>query len=328
MQENQLKILFAEVLRGYSEVKYQSKPLYIKHFDNFIVANASIEYEKAVDCAKEKGVLTQNERIKELITQNLWSNEKEKQIDNLNTSITSIKKTKSKEVLPSRKDILQKDIDKHSKVLNELLNEKYSLIDCTVENYANRKFNEFCVFYTVFQDKKLITPFFSDEDLEYTEKNELEDLIGIYRENQEKLSSTHLKKIACSTFFLNSFILAKDSVYEFYGQFVKDLTYYQTELYHHGAYFKNILTDSSAQMIPDKIRHDPELLVEWFENNEAGRKIMKNNEDADAVSYVGATKEDMEKLGIAPNNTNLSKKLAEKGGTMSFQDIIKDMHGG
>lgn len=327
-EQSKSKILFAEILNGYSKVDYKDNSLFIKHFDNFVVAAASIEYQKAVEYAKSRGVLTQAERLQELISQKLWSPDREKEIDKFNFLINSLKKTKSKEVLPSRKDIIQKEIAKNTLSLNTILEEKAKLIDCTVENFANRKFNEFCVFYTIFKDKEFKNPFFKEDELDDVEEQQLEELITIYRNNQDKLIGTNIKLIACSTFFLNTFILSKDSVYEFYGKFVKDLTYYQIELYHHGSYFKNVLTDSSAVNIPDNVKEDPDLLVEWFENREAGKKISQNSQDADAVSYVGATKEDLKKLGIDnKNNINISKELEKKGGNLSMADIIK-LHNG
>jgi len=94
MQEtSKAKILFAEILNGYSKVDYKGQSLYIKHFDNFVVADASIEYQKAVEYAKSRHVLTQAERLQELIEQKLWSPDREKEIDKFSLIISSFIQT-------------------------------------------------------------------------------------------------------------------------------------------------------------------------------------------------------------------------------------------
>ena len=73
---------------------------------------------------------------------------------------------------------------------------------------------------------------------------------------------------------------------------------------------------------------DPDLLIDWMTSNSGGKaEIEGKMDDKVAVSYVGATKEDLKDLGIDENDTiSFSKEAAKKGGSLDMKDIMR-MHG-
>jgi hypothetical protein len=77
---------------------------------------------------------------------------------------------------------------------------------------------------------------------------------------------------------------------------------------------------------------DPDRLLELYEIE---KKQEENNDGKDATgvasTVVGATKEDMEALGMTKDpldssTVDLNEEIRKKGGTLSMEDMIK-LHG-
>ena len=71
--------------------------------------------------------------------------------------------------------------------------------------------------------------------------------------------------------------------------------------------------------------------MEWFDSSKSAKETLdkgKSSTEGGAASLVGATKEDLKRLGLDnPNETvNLAKKAAEKGGKLNMEDMMK-LHG-
>ena len=156
-------------------------------------------------------------------------------------------------------------------------------------------------------------------------------LVATYNKNTKKFGSSNLKKISLSGFFTNLFYLCENNAYTFFGKPLVELTFYQVELFGYGRYYKSLMENSEAQ-VPDDVKEDPEKLVEWFESTKNAREVLDKSKGSEkegsATSLVGATKQDLKRLGLDnPNETiNLAKKAAEKGGTLSMEDMMK-IHG-
>ncbi len=96
-----------------------------------------------------------------------------------------------------------------------------------------------------------------------------------------------------------------------------------------GRYFKNILSDLKHDPDPE-IMDDPDKLIEMFNVSKNSEKIKEKMSDSDATTVVGATQEDLERMGItSPHEdgaVSLSKAAAEKGGSLEMEDLMK-LHG-
>ena len=146
------------------------------------------------------------------------------------------------------------------------------------------------------------------------------------------LNSLNYKRIALSTFFLNYFYLCDDNPNIFYGRPVVKLSYNQVELFGYARHYKNALQEMKTNP-PDELYDDPEKLEEWVSAGKNADKVMeKNKQDREhgASSIVGATKEDLKRLGYTyEDNTDVSKtNLSEKANSskkqrLSFEDLIK-----
>ena len=90
--------------------------------------------------------------------------------------------------------------------------------------------------------------------------------------------------------------------------------------------------ENSESKPPDDIVKDPDKMVEWFDSTKSAKEVLDKSKNAgaegSATSLVGATKEDLKRLGLDnPAETiNMAKKAAEKGGKLSMDDMMK-LHG-
>ena len=110
-----------------------------------------------------------------------------------------------------------------------------------------------------------------------------------------------------------------------------NLTFYQIELFGYARYYKSLIDNSETQ-VPDDVKEDPEKMVEWFDSTKSARETLEKSknagQDGSATSLVGASKQDLKRLGLDnPNETiNLAKKAVEKGGKLNMEDMMK-LHG-
>ena len=95
---------------------------------------------------------------------------------------------------------------------------------------------------------------------------------------------------------------------------------FQIETFQYAKNFKNILSNSKSPP-PTDVMNDPDKLEEWFNTNKNVEEILEKNDGKDAVatSLVGASKEDLKKLGLDTSQGLDLKKLAGK----SLTEIVK-----
>ena len=103
--------------------------------------------------------------------------------------------------------------------------------------------------------------------------------------------------------------------------------YNQGELFSYGKYFKHILSEMKNKPHPD-VMDDPDKLIELYNVGQNADKIKQSMENADASTVVGATSEDLERMGLkAPSDEpqqgiSLAEEAAKKGGKLSMEDLM------
>jgi len=330
VKEGGLKVTFSEVLRGFSTIVSPSfGEIRIKHFNNFDSAELDIKNKDFYDKAVNEGLTTREERVDYLLKENIWTQEKNKEILNTKTAIAGIEKTKGKIFLQFHIDQANEELQKQKLKLFKLEVEKEELIGFTAEAYASRRINEHYMFNAILgaDNEKL----FSEQEFEDIEADKMTELIGVYNKNTNKFNSNTLKLVSVSGFYSNLFHLCNNDAYVFYGKPLVELTFYQIELFGYGRYHKSLI-ENSEHKPPEEITQNPQKLVEWFESGKNIKEVLDKSENAgkqgSATSLVGASKQDLKRLGLDnPNETiNLAKKAAEKGGRLSMDDLMK-LHG-
>lgn len=327
MEDGGLKVVFSEVLRGYTLAETSFGKVKIKHFNNFDSAELDIKnrafYEKAV----ASGLPSRKERIDYLLKENIWTEKKNREIIEAKSYIVGLKNSKGKTFIQGHIDQLNKEIEENQLRLSKMELEKEELIGFTAEAYSARRINEHYMYnaFMTAKDEYL----FTREEFEELREGTITELIATYNESTQKFSSDKLKKISVSSFFTNMFYLCENNAHIFFGKPLVELTFYQLELFGYGRYHKSML-DNSEKKPPEEVMSSPDKLVEWFESTQSAKEALDKTDQGEgtASSLVGASKDDLKRLGLDnPNETiSLAKKAAAKGGKLTMEDMMK-LHG-
>lgn len=327
----ELRIVFSDIIRGYSVANSENyKNIYIKHFNSFDTANIDEHTCKHKENAVKQGLSTEKDKLEFLAKEKLWDAKKDAEIEELKKYVKNLQITKSKLFLKSQIDGIALQIKESAEKINKLQAEREEVVGTTVESYAIKKSNEHYIFLSMCKNETLNQKYFNSEEFEDLNIPELSEIIEAHNVKTENFKSNFLKKIAVSNFFLNFFYLCEDNPFTFYGKPVVNLTYYQVELFGYGRYFKQIFSDSKTRP-PEDVMDDPEAIMEWYESTKNVKKAMDGSKQQSqgGSSLVGATKDDLKRLGIVDQHSdsvNLAKEAAKKGGKLNMQDMMK-LHG-
>ena len=148
--------LYKDIIKGYSHIR--SHDIYIKHFKEIDIGEINeIKEEIILDC-KEKGLLSEKEKIEILIESELWTKKQEQEIRSLTEQIDDQRQAKTKLFIKAQLNAVQGVIDKKSKQLSKLITERDSLVGLTVEKFSEKKSSEQIIRLALFNDKKFKKP--------------------------------------------------------------------------------------------------------------------------------------------------------------------------
>ena len=188
MQNESLKVIFSEVLRGFS--LYESEKfgrIKVKHFNNFDSAELDIKnkyfYEKAV----EQGLPTRKEKIDYLIKEDIWTEEKNKQIIRLKGLVAGLKKSKSKVFLEAHINSINEQLEEAQLELSEIEIKKEEMIGFCAENYAQRRINEHYMRNALLKEDD--SYLFKIDEFEELSEKILMELISIYNKSSKRYNS-------------------------------------------------------------------------------------------------------------------------------------------
>ena len=330
MDENNLKVIFSEVLRGYTLVESEKfGKVRIKHFTNYDSAELDIRNKYFYEKALKEGLPTRQQRIDFLIKEDIWTEEKNKNIIELRSLLIGLQKSKSKVFLKSHIDDINKQIEENQFKLTQAEVEKEEMIGFCVEVYSSRRVNEHYMHNALLSESG--DRLFTNDEFEDLDSDKVMSLIETYNKSTKQFNSNVLKKVSLAPFFTNLFYLCENNAHIFFGKPLVNLTFYQIELFGYARYYKSMMENSEAK-VPDEIKEDPEKLIDWFDSTKSARETLDKSKneglEGSATSLVGATKDDLKRLGLDnPNETiNLAKKAAEKGGSLTMEDMMK-LHG-
>jgi aryl carrier-like protein len=265
-----------------------------------------------------------------ILKEDLWSEEKNKEIKKIKEYIIGLRKTKLKLFREEELISVNEQINNEENKLLNLNLEKKELIGFTAEDYANKKINEYYMFISLYKDTELKENFFSQNEFDELENVDITKLVKIYNDKLSIYNDKNLKKISLLNSHLTLFNISDDNPYYMYGKSIVYLTFYQIEIFGYAKYFKNQL--SYAKHKPaDEYFEDPDKLIEWLESSKNVEELLEktSNSKADTVStsIIGATKEDLKKAGLDESNSiSLTEEAKKRGGTLSMEDLMK-LHG-
>lgn len=326
--------MYSEVCKGFSIGQIASNKLfYFKHpslAEHFSLYN---NYEINKQIAEKKGVLSEENKVKEAIDNGWWSYENESKINLLNKTIKNLHTTREKLLYPSQKEGIEKQILQNKHILISFQKQRKELIGYTSEEYAESKFLDDLLINLVFKDVNLKEPLFRNEEEFYSlSDKECEKIKNIFNQCTNSFSQDVLKKIAASGFFQNLVYLNSDP-YSFWGKAVSQCSKYQIDLLVYGKMYRNTIDSyyKNDKPIPSEIMEDPEKFVDWIENQQSQPTSKRKNKKADSKtnsvsSYVGATQEDLKSMGVKIEKLkgkSLLQLAEEKGGVLEKSDYFK-----
>lgn len=331
--KNKIRLLFIDILKGYTETYYKNSKIYFKHNTSFDSGDIDSKRQEFTRKAKSNGLPSEDEKEKYLISEKLWSKEKGDEIKKIKSYISNLKTTKSKLFRNEEIESINKQINEQNLKLIELTSERKELLGFTVEDYANKKVNEYYMYNSLYKNKSLNERYFSEDEFDELENKDISEIIEIYNNVNKDFSEKNLKKIALSSFYLSLYNMCEDSPYYLYGKPVIYLTFYQIEVFSYSRYFRNALSEAKHKPA-DELYEDPEKLIDWLESSKNAEEILsksntkenKKSEGAIGTSIVGAKKEDLAKIGADENGVSLHNEALKKGGTLSMEDLMK-LHG-
>ena len=315
--------LIGEVFDGYTECVFRDAPIYIKHFSIRDQRYIQKYYEKHKNLAVNRGVETEEQILKRLKEDDIWSEADDVKIDSLSFEIKNLKATQKNLFIPSQREKMQKDINEKQREIITLESKRKEVVGRTAEDYASSRAAEEMLRYFIYEDPELKNLKFSQEEFDDIEDYELLNINTQQMEISNRLSEENLQRAVLRPFF-SMYLSLCENVNGFYGKSVTMLSAYQLKTVMFGRMFYNIFqyTDN----IPENIKDDPEKLLSFSEaqrNKDSGKKFIKD--DADATAIFGATKEDMESLSSDSGGkaVSLSEELKKAGGKLNMEQMIK-----
>jgi len=328
--KNLLRLYLVDILKGYSKTYLNDKTIYIKHMDSLSSGEVDLKKEEFYSKALKNKLPSLVDQEAYILKEDLWSEEKNKEIKKIKEYIIGLRKTKLKLFREEELISVNKQINNEENKLLNLNLEKKELIGFTAEDYANKKINEYYMFISLYKDTELKENFFSQNEFDELENVDITKLVKIYNDKLSIYNDKNLKKISLLNSHLTLFNISDDNPYYMYGKSIVYLTFYQIEIFGYAKYFKNQL--SYAKHKPaDEYFEDPDKLIEWLESSKNVEELLEktSNSKADTVStsIIGATKEDLKKAGLDESNSiSLTEEAKKRGGTLSMEDLMK-LHG-
>lgn len=327
-----LRYLYKDVINGYSKV--DENGIYISHLKETDIGEIEERKIKLTEEAKGKGLHDEEEKIELLVSQGLWTQQKEVDIKKVRSEIIELRETKKKLILGRQIKQINKQIQFKENIYKDLSKERRDEVGHTAEDYADKKVNEELVFKTFFKGPELSDPFFSNEEFEDLTNKDLEGYTLLYTAINSQFSDTILRKISVCPFFLNSFFVCENNTNLFYGKPVTELTNYQIDVFSYGRYYKSIMAD--AKNPPNELYEEPEKLIQYYENAKKSKEAKENRKgfgkgkqsEYMGSTVFGASKDELEALAGTSGEdgdavmVNFSKEANKTGGDMGLNDFL------
>jgi hypothetical protein len=274
------RMLYIDICKGYSEIYLgeNEKSAYWKHpteVDNVFLMGKRKRYEAR---AVEEGLQTEEQRIEEVISLELWSEEEEKKWQDTIDTLAWTKNQMSRLALQSQVEHCQRDIDRLNEELKELDPIRSELVGMTSAVHAAKQVNRDFIGNCLFKNEECTKKLFSIDDLEEQTEFMLQPWIHLI--NVERLWYTGedvFKRVAVWPFFMNSFFMLDENSISFFGseKAAFELTNNQADLLSAGRYVKGVLSQTSKSP-PEEHYDDLDKLIQWYAmqnaKNRSGKK--------------------------------------------------------
>jgi len=261
--ESDCRVIYHDIANGYT---YNSeKDSYIRHFTESDSAKTEITKRKYLFEAEKAGLLSEKEKLELLDSYGHWTKEQEKEYKEALEELNSLRYSLKRLIIPLQVQDMEGKIEAKIKEINEKFSDRYTLLGTTREQFANNKASINHIIKSFYKDSRLLIPFLSEEEFDYTTDAEIEVFINIYDEAHRIYTEKNIKRIAVCPFFLNSYLLAGDDIFSFWGKPIYQLTIYQLSLLQKGRYYKNILSEPGVISPPEEFYDNLDSVIQHYD---------------------------------------------------------------
>jgi len=327
--------LYSEIANGFSKESVGTETFYFKHPSLAEHFNIHSNYELILKEAQQRGLYTEKYQIETAISGGWWSAAKESEMNMLRKTISNLIKTKNKLVLPSQKDSIDSQIRRNEAILLTFIKERKDVVNYTAEDFAHERFLDETVILLTYKNAALTRRAFTTEEYYDLSDASVEKIRGTHTNNLILFSHLNIKHVAATGFFQNLVYLEEGSM-GFWGKSASECTKYQIDLLVYGKMYKNLIKNyaENGKPVEDEITSDPEKFIQWVDNKSNGEDnkssiIAKRASKVDGAnmvsSHVGATSEDLNKMGVKIEKLggkSLLEIAREKGGTIEKFDYL------
>jgi len=318
--ESILRKIFCEITEGSTPSFIDERPFFVKHLDQkdhyLIEKNKDDIYEKA----KASGLPTREEAIQTLIENDVWSREEEKEIEETEGYLKNLRDTKKNLIIPSQIENINKDINEAEEKLQKVQSKKNSMLTQTCEGYADNKNNDYMVYSSLYKDSECKEKLYTWEAFSTLTKAEIGNIVNNYSEACGHLNLSNIKYLAISPIFTLYYNIAgSDALYEFYKKPLYQLTFYQLNLLNYAKVLHSIL--QNVEGIPESIKEDPDDLLDYAESKRKNKNVVDKSKDKQGFSVVGASRKDMDEMGVSDEVSVSPFDLAKKKGSLTLEDF-------
>jgi len=323
------KRLYRDIIFGFSEKRFSAskRKVYLKHPNQIDTGESDKKYDDYFFLAQEKGLKSEEEALSFIIKEGLWSEDLEEELKQDRERLKTLYLTKEKLIIKKQVDSLMEDIKPIENKIYLLDHERTEHIGLTAETFALKKVNEFKIQRSFFKNKELKDAFYSEEEFDLLEQQEVSECLSLFGQMFMDFSSDQVKLIAISPFFMNDFYLCGENSADFFRKPIIELTNFQTSLLSSGRYYKSLISNSKPA--PEEYYETPRKLTEWYhlqDKTQAVKDSLESKGEAGGKSIVGANAKELKALESENEQVIDLNAIAQEKGELSFEEILK-LHG-
>ena len=317
--------LFKDLVFGWSEILYRGELAYLKHLSVFDQVDIEEVRNSFFKRAKERGLPTKSDAMERLKEEQMWTAHDDFKIKEQKDYLTQAENTKKELYLKKEIDRANEEIQQAQGKILLLEAQKEELMGQTCEKYADSRVSDHYIVRSLYKDKNLSGTYYNQEEVDEMTRGEMTEIVRLYNTAYGVFDDINIQKVVLQDFY-QPYMPFCENVNNMFSKPLFELSINQVKLIIYSRMFKNIFENYSK--IPDRIRTNPEKIIDYVNAQEKAKDKLKNFDKDGASTLVGAKKEDYEYLGVANSQENtLSAKLKEKGGKMDMKDLMQAIKG-
>lgn len=264
---------------------FSKKKVYLKHFGSVDYALIDDYTFRSIEKYKKKGALSKEELIKKKIEENLWSEDKDKEIKSLENNIQIMFSRRAKALVESQIEDIDSIIKDYEKKYHALLNKRESLLRLSAESLANSPVSEFIIYLSFYEDENLQKKCFDLDQVIDFDDDELYESINCYRNSIDRFNLKNIKRLSLNR-KIADFMKNSSNAESFFGRSGYLITQNQITLFENCKYFLSLL--EHIKDITEEERQDPDEVEKLFiaqmnakkEKQPASRETLKTAADS------------------------------------------------